>query len=470
MPNSTILQTLQQVSSIPFHMPGHKRNTALAPYLETLGAELDITEIDGSDCLHHADGIIAAAMDKAKTLWHTDHSYLLINGSTCGILSGIHATTTYGDTIIMVRGCHKAVYNGVKLCGLHPVYLTQPQQPEGYYDCVSLADIDAALTQYPHAKLVVVTSPTYEGYLADIPQITAICHRHGVPLLVDEAHGAHLGFSPYFTGSAVTAGADIIIQSLHKTLPSLTQTAIAHVQGTLVNPQQFANSLGVFESSSPSYLLMASIDCCLDLLQTQGDDLFTHWQSILEEFYHQTASLTKLKVVQAPSTVKDPSKLLISTAHINMDGTALADALRLQHNIELELAYGDYALAMTGMGNTAAHLQALASALQAIDGEGHYVAHKPTKFQLPTLPPQALPAHRLHNRPITPCALDCAAGQVCGSYIWAYPPGVPIIALGETITRGVLDLLQALHQSGVTLQDTAHLYPRQIATIANETE
>lgn len=463
-----VFSALQQVEAngnIPMHMPGHKRNTALAPYLKPLGAGLDITEIHDCDCLHHPEGILRNAMDKAQALWGAEQSFLSVNGSTGGILAGIHATTTPGDTILMARACHKAVYNGVALCGLNAQYLPQNQLAEGYYHCVKPGDVETALDTHPQAKLVVITSPTYEGYVSDVGQIAHICHQHQVPLLVDEAHGAHLGFDGYFTGGAVAAGADIVVQSLHKTLPSLTQTAVVHVQGKLANGAQVGRSLSVFQTTSPSYLLMASIDGCLDLLQAQGADLFAHWRQTLQNFYQQMTALEKLKVVQAPSTEKDPSKILISTAHYSLDGVGLKEQLRTQYHIELEMAYGEYALAMTGLGDTKANIEALATALLELDRAGQWVAQKPTTYQLKTLPPRVMAAHQTHAMAVTPCPVDQGVGQVCGSYIWAYPPGVPTIVPGEVITPEWLSLLKALEASGVTLQDTLGLWPQEIGII-----
>ncbi len=471
-PNS-ILSALEGVSAqgvVPMHMPGHKRNGDLSPYLKALGATLDITEIQDCDCLHHPEGIILDAMNLAKSLFRSEHSYLLVNGSTCGILAAIHAVTRSGDRVLMARACHKSVYNGVALCGLQVDYLLQTQRPEGYYAPVTANQVADGLKKHPETKLVVITSPTYEGYLSDVKQIAEICHQNQVILLVDEAHGAHLGFCDYFAGSAVQAGADIVVQSLHKTLPSLTQTAIAHVQGDLVAPGQLAASLGIFETSSPSYLLMASIDGCLHLLAEQGGNLFAQWQKNLENFYQKSSNLKYLDIILETSQIKDPSKIIISTQNTNLDGVALKIRLREEFGIELEMAYGDYALAMTGMGDVDENFDRLFDALCAIDvglsPAPAQLAYKP--YGLTELPAVAMPLCQTHNLPRknSDFILEGSIGEICGSYLWAYPPGVPIITPGEVISKEILDLLTGLEASGVDIQDTSGGWPEKIATIS----
>lgn len=468
MNNDTILDVLQLVEgsdTAPFHMPGHKRNSDLAPYLKTLGAQMDITEITGSDSLHHPDGIIKRAMDRARDLWGADHSYISVNGSTGGILAGIHATTVAGDGVLMARGCHKSVYSGVALCGLQVAYLTPPQQEEGYYEPLSPQLVEEGLRQHPNTRLVVITSPTYEGYISDVASIAQLCHRQGAVLMVDEAHGSHLGFCNYFAGAAVQGGADIVVQSLHKTLPSLTQTAVVHIQGKRVNHRQFSSSLSIFQTTSPSYLLMASVDGCLQLMEKEGATHFARWQRMLEEFYGAVEGLQHLRVVREPSQVKDPSKIIMSTAGVDLDGVALKEILYNKYDIELEMAYGEYALAMTGMGEQAHHLARLSSALLELDGTLAPVGKKQAHYALPQIPLCKLPPHQTRNRPVTAKHPEEAVGEICASYIWAYPPGVPLIVPGEVIDGSLLLLLEQLERSGVDVQDSLDFWPEKIGTI-----
>ena len=262
------LRTYGAGNAYPFHMPGHKRQKqpgSLFPY------DLDITEIDGFDNLHHAEGILAEAMERAAKLWGSRKSFFLVNGSSAGLLAGIRALTKRGDKVLMARGCHRAVYHAVELCGLHPVYMqaawVEEMQISG---SIQPETVEKHLQEHPDCNLVVLTSPTYEGVVSDIAEIAKITHRYGAYLLVDEAHGAHLGFCEEgFPDTAVHLGADVVVQSLHKTLPCPTQTAILHVCTEQVDATEVGRQLSVFQTSSPSYVFMAEMDGCISLLERE---------------------------------------------------------------------------------------------------------------------------------------------------------------------------------------------------------
>ena len=282
--------------SIPMHMPGHKRNTAL------LGTDLpyniDITEIEGFDNLHGASGILKEYMEEITDYYGTKRSFYLVNGSTCGILAGIRAATKRGGKIAVARNCHKSVYHAIELFGLEAIYLV-PEMDEafGIHGGISTTSIADTLKKNPDTQLVVLTSPTYEGVVSDIAAIADICHAHGIPLMVDEAHGSHFNYSEHFPTSATALGADIVIQSLHKTLPSLTMTSLAHLTGDLIRPEEMARQLAIFESSSPSYVLMASIDSCFRLLRDEGEQLFENYNQRLTDFSEKMKQLQHLKVL-----------------------------------------------------------------------------------------------------------------------------------------------------------------------------
>ena len=249
-----------------FHMPGHKRNLTLLG--EAFPYGIDITEIDGFDDLHHAEGILKSAQERAARVYHGEETHFLINGSSVGILSAIAGVTRRGDTILVARNCHKSVYHAIEMNGLNPVYLTP-----GFHTSVQMNTeispqaVRKALTENPKIRAVVIVSPTYDGVVSDVEAIAEAVHEKGIPIIVDEAHGAHFGFHPYFPENANKKGADIVIHSLHKTLPSLTQTALLHMNGNFVNRGKVRRYLHMLQSSSPSYVLMASIDFCVDLLE-----------------------------------------------------------------------------------------------------------------------------------------------------------------------------------------------------------
>jgi len=439
---------------IPMHMPGHKRREALAPYLQTLGAGLDITEIDGFDDLHDADSLLCEAMNRAASLWGSQRAFFLINGSTCGLLAGIYSLTCPGDEILIARNCHKAVYHACELRGLTVHYLQPSIDPLfGIHASLSPSEVDAQLRAHPGVKLCVLTSPSYEGVLSDVGTIARICHDHGVMLLVDEAHGAHLGLTGDFPASAVSQGADIVIRSVHKTLPSLTQTALAHTTDACA--PAFARALGIFETSSPSYLLMASIDSCVELLTREKATLFAAWRTRLDAFRSRMESLRVLRLLPDSDTrgqffALDPSKLVISCADSTITGPALMERLR-KSNIECEMCSASYVIAMTGLGDTDETLGALAEALLEIDASLS-PASAPPQPLWPPLPGQACRIADALIAPREAVSRRDAIGRVSAGYLWAYPPGIPLIVPGERISAELVEAFERLEACGIALK------------------
>lgn len=301
MTKSTLQQQLETLSAAryPLHMPGHKRRVPPAPGLGCYA--WDLTEIDGADDLHDADGILAAAMARTAALYGARRCWYLVGGSTVGLLAGIRALAPFGSTVVAARNCHKAVYHAIELGQLTARWLTPPVDPQfGIYGSVRPADVAAALDAAPDARCVILTSPTYEGVLSDIRTIAEICHARGVPLLVDEAHGAHyLPFAARYgwRGGAVAAGADLVVQSAHKTLPSLTQTAFLQLNGDLADPAGVERQLDVFETSSPSYPLMVSLDGCTRWLADEGEAAFAAWRARLDAFDAAVRDLKNTKIL-----------------------------------------------------------------------------------------------------------------------------------------------------------------------------
>ena len=456
------------------HMPGHKRNVGAAHYLNVLGARLDVTEIDGFDNLHEPSGILKGAMARAASLWGSENAFYLVNGSTCGILAGVRALAQPGDKVIVARNSHQSVYHALELMELDAAYvLPSFDNSLGVFGSVQPKAVEQALNENPDAKLVVVTSPTYEGAVSDIAAILHVTRTRGVPLLVDEAHGAHLGFSRYFPCGAVAAGADIVVQSLHKTLPSLTQTAIAHVGG-LIDPARFQAQLDIFETSSPSYLLMASIDGCVRLIEAAKDRLFGEWAGKLDGFDRAVMGLKHLTLPghgapQSPTMYAfDRSKILISTRGTNLTGPALMDLLRSQYQIELEMASCDHALAMTGLTEPDGALEALAAALQEIDRicasslkdpleapafpKTDRSCAPPEPVEVPILPERVTTIAQALRMAREAVPLAEAVGRVAAQYAWAYPPGVPLIAPGERVDGHFVAEARRYVEAGIPLR------------------
>lgn len=448
----TLLELLQAYSrsdALAMHMPGHKRNTTLAPYLDALGAALDITEIPGFSNLHDPEGALADRMKDAAALWGSKRAWWLIGGSTAGLLAAIDAATNAGDKVLIARNCHKSVYNACMLCRLETAYLQPSLFPNhSFADRITPEQVEAALQANPDTRLVVLTSPTYEGLRSDISAISEAVHKHGAILLVDEAHGAHFGLSKHFPASAVTLGADIVVQSLHKTLPSLTQTAMLHLCSDRVSVEELGFRLSVYQTSSPSYLLMASIDGCVQLLTEQKDMLCKHWKQNIDAFY-STLTLQQLHTPLSGCAYCDPSKLLISTAGTNLTGPQLAQLLRENYRIETEMSTADTVLCMTGMGDTAEDLLHLAAALNEIDSTARSDTNAlPAILPLPT---QQLPIYAAVKQETECVPLADAAERIAGDFLWAYPPGIPLVVPGEIIGENLIAYIRSASERGIEI-------------------
>lgn len=445
--------------AVPFHMPGHKRRPLHTPDLPWA---MDITEIDGFDDLHHPQGVLADAMAAAAALWGSEEARFLVNGSTGGILATLHAVCPRGSTLLVARNCHKSVYHAMELLDIRPIYLQPPtDSATGLAGSLSPATLAAALADHPQAVGLFLTSPTYDGVLSDISALAALCHGHGIPLLVDEAHGAHLGFGSFPPGG-VAGGGDVVIHSLHKTLPSLTQTAILHRQGPLIDSAKLARSLNIFQTSSPSYPLMASLDGCVALMAAEGHRMAQDWLSALAAFDGAIDHLQHLGVLchgadrmpQHPAFWGfDPSKLVIFTGHAALTGPQLMERLRREFDLELEMAGPNYATAMTGLGDSTESLSALAKALRAIDGA--CPAGDGAVFPLlPPLPQRQLMAGQALELPWETLPWGEAVHRVAADYLWAYPPGIPLVVPGEVFSPALLAHLAALEAAGVSLLTT----------------
>ncbi|MBQ7986412.1 MAG: aminotransferase class I/II-fold pyridoxal phosphate-dependent enzyme [Clostridia bacterium] len=439
-----IIDKLSGNKKIPMHMPGHKRNTALAPYLKRLGADLDITEIEGFDNLHSPNGIIYESMQKAAEVRGAKSAFYLVGGSTAGILASVAAGIERGDKVIVARNCHKSVYNALELQDAKPVFvMPKIHTKTGISGSIEPCDIEDAIKENPDAKLVILTSPTYEGVTSDIKGICKIAHKHNIPVLVDGAHGAHLGFTEDFLLDNIRQGADISVESLHKTLPSLTQTAVCYVNSNLVDSQKVADKLSVFQSSSPSYLLMASIDGCINLLAEKKEELFLAWNQHLEYFYEKCKDLENLKILENDGEFfgLDKTKIVILTKN----GPWLSNSLR-EMGIECEMTTPWYVVAMTGMGDTKEMLSYFASCLLRLDKDAEKWDETDTLGL--TLPEKAMETADAKKEEYEWVEVADSLDRISAGYVFAYPPGVPIIAPGEVISEEIKTLLSGYIKAG----------------------
>ena len=443
----------------PMHMPGHKRagDSAAMPH------NIDITEIHGFDNLHDPRGILLETTNLAAELYGSDRAFLLVNGSTVGILAAIGACTQRGDKILMARNCHISVYNAVALFNLIPIYISPEIDEETGISCgIATADVKSALKKNPDVRLVVITSPTYEGVLSDTEAIAETAHAQGIPILIDAAHGAHLNFlSSLQNRISARETADISVMSLHKTLPALTQCALLHIRGERVDPREVARQLSIFQTTSPSYVLLASIDKCLRDLRDDSGRLFAEYEQKLARFRSETECLQNLQILSI-GDAQDPGKIVIGTKKTAISGVELSDILREEHKIELEMACADYALAMTSVCDSAEGFARLSKALIAIDASLQTAADCRKPLLLPSIPIQADMPYNALTRRGEFIPLDKSAGLMSLEYIWAYPPGIPIIAPGEIIGADVISYINRSVYAEVGIKSTMGKLPQFI--------
>ena len=477
------LSKYHRLDIYPMHMPGHKRNTAMMSENElsvndietgiymglAAACQLDITEIDGFDNLGAPESILKDAMERAARLYHSDKTYFLVNGSTVGLLAGIMGCTKKNDKVLIARNCHKAVYNALYLNELRPIYLYPKLNRElDFYEEVSPEEVEEQLKANPEISLVVITSPTYEGVVSDISTIARIVHNYGKLLLVDEAHGAHFGFHSYFPTSSLLHGADIVVQSLHKTMPAFTQTALLHIKGNRASVERIGGYLSMLQSSSPSYVLMASMDYCIGLMEARGQQLFEAYAYNLKELDGRLSGLKNLSIYKGPNrngVEKDPSKVIIGTKGTNIIAKELYERLLHKYKIQLEMVSKEYGIAMTSIGDTLDGFQRLRKALFEIDSqiertkmesnEGN-VSTKPDEQNLTKLyevrPMIQIPSiYEAKNRKSEIVTLNKAEGRISSSYVYQYPPGIPVLAPGEMVTSQIIGVLTLYEELGYQL-------------------
>lgn len=467
----------------PFHMPGHKRNMGKWGFADPFS--FDITEIDGFDNLHHAEGILKAAQERATRVYGARRTFFLINGSSAGILSAVSACVSKGGKLLMARNCHKAVYHAASLLDLETVYVYPEQERRyGLNGGISPERVERLLEEHPGVQAVIVTSPTYDGVVSDIRKIAQIVHERGLFLIVDEAHGAHLAFSPYFPDSALELGADVVIQSVHKTLPSLTQTALLHISRQVPEKRaqfledRLSRYLGVYQTSSPSYVLMASIDQCMAWLSTEGAQAFAAYVDNLTEFRKKMGKLSHLHLVGAEvvGTASiyglDLSKLIFSGKDAGVGGEALSQQFRQQFGIELEMAAGSYALALSSVMDSRENFARLARAAETIDNTTKHKVGEKKRYEKESVHsdallrlPQIMRLSAAEDAPWEELPLPDTAGRISAEWIYLYPPGIPLAAPGERIVPELLAQLERYRRQGMSLEGTRDLTGEKLRVV-----
>lgn len=488
MENSILNKLIQynRNGSYPWHMPGHKRRmqTIFSGMIENPFL-IDMTEIKGLDEFHCPEGIIKNAFEKASKIYGSDASFYLINGSTCGILTAISSLCRHGDEIIVARNCHTSVYYAIRLLNLKPIYI-MPDWNERLqmFGGVKPETVKKTIKKHPCAKMVIIVSPTYEGVVSDVEKIAKIVHKVDIPLVVDEAHGAHFEYMSNVNETissannkklpvpAIKQGADIVIESLHKTLPALTQCAILHVKSSFVKMDRVKEFLSVYQTSSPSYVFMASMEACIDKMNHERDGLFIIYKELLLEYRKKFYDLKKIHFVGL-SDFKgnsgysyDIGKLVFSVLGCGikkegiikpLTGQMLGKILDEEYGQIMEMTADSYIIAMTSIADTKEAFQSLYEALESIDNELIDLTEIADMYNEETICYGRIPEYRLdigtaldsQHRKIKLCD---AVGKISGEYIYVYPPGIPIVAPGEVFSHKIIKELTESIRQGVNVK------------------
>ena len=453
------LNTYAQTESYPFHMPGHKRNPESGALSELY--KIDITEIEGFDNLHDADGILADAQKRASRLYGAEETHFLINGSTGGILSAVACISHPKKVLLMARNCHKSVYHAAFLNRLDTRYLFPDMIKE--YDIPGKIGVDEVRRKiisvlherniHPEKAAsviagVVITSPTYEGICSEVREIAELVHKYGLPLIVDEAHGAHLGFYEEYPESAVQAGADIVIQSVHKTLPSPTQTALLHCKEGYINIGKLRSYLAIYQTSSPSYVLMTGIDEAVALMKREGKERLSTMLLRRKQIEKEISSCRYLRI--CPDT--EPSKLVISVKNTIMNGKELDTLLRERYHLQMEMACGSYVLAMMSVMDCEEGILRLIQALKEIDKELDFREAAIPGKEFQAAPVRKYKIHEAYLQESEEISLEEAAGKTAASFVNLYPPGIPILVPGEIIQEDAIKKMKDYLCHGYSVQ------------------
>ena len=454
------LEEYGRLDYYPFHMPGHKRNP-----LSVAGdfpVRQDITEIDGFDNLHHPVDLIKKAQEDAAGVYGVKESFYSVNGSTGAILAAVSAAVKKNGHILMGRNCHKAVYHAAYLRELKTSYVYPHEDPElGINGGISPGRVEMCLEEEPDIEAVLITSPTYDGVVSDVKRIAEVCHAREIPLIVDEAHGAHFRFSDYFPVSAAGLGADLVIHSLHKTLPSLTQTALLHRCSDRVDRDLLARFMGIYQSSSPSYILMASMDACLDKLERDGQQMFVEFTANLERARQRLSKCQYIRLVDQKADQEsevfdvDRSKLLFSTVRSTLNGRKLSRILREEFHLEVEMEAEQYALALCSVGDTAEGFDRLCAAIEEIDRRESFVYNEETckkeRFRHQELN-QLMKISQAMDGLCEKKTLEESIGRTSVEFAYLYPPGIPLVVPGEQITGLLIRQIKSCLEQGFGLQ------------------
>jgi arginine decarboxylase len=447
--------SLAESRKVSFHTPGHKSGKGISTrFRKFVGPRIfsiDLTTLDEVDSLQNPTGVIKEAQELAAKAAGADRSYFLVNGTTVGNHAMVAATTNPGDRVLIARNCHRSVLTGLIVSGAKPVFF----QPAFDRDLkltlnVKFETVKAAIDANPGARALLITSPNYYGLCADIEKIIPYAHEKGMIVLMDEAHGPHLKFNPKLPKCALDVGADLCVQSTHKIVGGMTQASMLHVKAGRINIDDVTNTLKLLQTTSPSYILMASLDLARMQMATEGKKLLNRTLKLAEE---ARAKIDKIPGIscfgrdqaqQAGMADMDVTKLTITVSDLGLSGYHVSQLLNTRFGIQVEMADPFHVLVIVSIGDRQDDLDRLVASLQQISAE--------TGLQGALLPLDKVHPPVLANRFImTPrdafysdtelITLDQAAGKVAAEVVTVYPPGIPLLVPGEEISRDAIDYI-----------------------------
>lgn len=452
---NTIINQLREIVETDltsFHVPGHK----LGKIYDKLGYsdivkdiyKMDTTEIPGTDNLHSPEEIIKLSQERASRVFQSENTYYLVNGSTCGIQGAIMALCNPKDKIIVNRDCHQSVINACILGDIEPIYIVPKIDTDtNIQEGVCVEDVISIIDENIDAKILLVTYPTYYGRVFDLKKVCDYAHEKDMIVIVDEAHGAHLGLSDKLPKTALEQGADLVIQSTHKTLPAFTQASMIHTKGDRVDNKKVQSMLRIIESSSPSYLLMSSLELAVDIYETKGEMLMENLLDNIEKFKSKIGQNSVIEI----SNDDDKTKIFVSFKKLGITGYKLEDILRKSYNIQVELANYYGVLLICTIGNELVDFDKLADALLDIE-KTYKKIEDIQRLEYPIeIPQKALNPREAFYKNKKSVKIDESIGKICGEYVIPYPPGVSLLSPGEIITKEVIDYVILCHEKGMNI-------------------
>jgi len=438
---------------LPFHMPGHVMGRGLASLFKDAGL-MDITEIPGSDFLHDPGGVIMEAQVLAARAFGARNTYFSVNGSTAGIHAMIRAAVKPGGKILVNRDAHSSAINAISLLNAKPVYLIPVYDEETHLALgCRKADLESALNQHPDIQAVLLTRPNYYGVVPDIKDMAEIARSRGIPVIIDEAHGAHFAFSSLLPETALESGADACVQSLHKTLPAMTQTALVHEgESSMLEPGSLFRNLSMLQTTSPSYVLMASIDIAREIMEKMGAELYDVLYGRIRAFDAELSGIAGVKRVKpgAEGIETDFSRIVLSFQECGLTGLEAERILRESFGIVAEMADHYHVVFIATPFHTDDDFETLIRAIHETVRRGYGPAEDRLSFvRAPkTLPEKAMNPGEALSKPSEIIPLKQAAGRISAAPVTPYPPGIPLVYPGEVITAELSGCLAEILRSG----------------------